>query len=118
MASSINGSVDFKFFRYGPSLAAAIIMLVAVMVRSTFHLYQMISTWTWYQVLLVLGGFCQYRRQYTATALLAKALPSRSCRICRASSLRRIDTKLDPEALHHQNIVPSRGTSPASRQHI
>lgn len=74
MASSKSGVVDFKYFRYDPSLAAAIIFLVAFMFTSTFLLYQMISTRTWYLVPLVLGGFYQYHGQDTWATLVANLL--------------------------------------------
>ena len=61
MASSNSDSVDFEYFRYDPSLAAAIVFIVAFTFTSTFHVYQMISTRTWYLIPLVIGGSCQYR---------------------------------------------------------
>ena len=61
MAPSNSDSVDFEYFRYDPSLPAAIIFIVAFTLTSTFHVYQMISTRTWYLIPLVIGGFCQYR---------------------------------------------------------
>lgn len=115
MASSKSGSVDFQYFRYDPSLAAAIIFIAAFMITSTFHVYQMISTRTWYLIPLVIGGCCQCKPIHAKTAKLANTHHSRSCRIHRASCVRRANTKFHSSTVHYRDPVPSRGASFAGR---
>jgi hypothetical protein len=47
---------DFKYFRYDPSLAAAVIFTVLFLLTSLFHLYQLIRARTWYFLALVIGA--------------------------------------------------------------
>ena len=47
---------DFKYYRYDPSLAAAIIFMVLFSLTSLFHLYQLIRARTWYFLALVIGA--------------------------------------------------------------
>jgi hypothetical protein len=51
--------VDFKLYRYDPSLAAAIIFIILFLLISAVHLYQMIRTRTWIFIPFVVGGFCK-----------------------------------------------------------
>lgn len=50
---------DKKVYEYDPSLAAAIVFLLFFIVTTSFHLYQMIRTKTWYFIAFVIGGFCK-----------------------------------------------------------
>jgi hypothetical protein len=51
-------NIDFKLFRYNPSMAAAVIFIILFLLISTLHLYQMVRTRTWIFIPFVLGGFC------------------------------------------------------------
>ena len=50
---------DWQFYRYTPSLVAAIIFIVLFAISTFLHLYQLIRTRTWYFIPLVVGGFCK-----------------------------------------------------------
>lgn len=50
---------DPKFYRYDPSLAAAVIFLILFLLTTTLHLYQLLRTRTWYFIPFLIGGFCQ-----------------------------------------------------------
>ena len=54
-----NDGYDWQYYRYNPSLAAAAIFIVLFLSTTTFHLYQLIRTRTWYFIPLVVGGFCE-----------------------------------------------------------
>ena len=51
--------IDFKLFRYDPSMAGAVIFFILFLVVSVLHLYQMVRTKTWILVPFVIGGFCK-----------------------------------------------------------
>jgi hypothetical protein len=51
-------TVDFKLYRYDPSLAAAIVFVVLFFIITALHFYQMMRTRTWIFVPFVLGGIC------------------------------------------------------------
>lgn len=51
--------VDFKLYRYDPSLAAAIIFCILFLIITSIHLYQMVRTKTWILVPFVIGGSCK-----------------------------------------------------------
>lgn len=53
-------SVDFKLYRYNPSLAAAIIFIVLFFTVTALHFYQMLRTRTWIFIPFVVGGVCTY----------------------------------------------------------
>lgn len=53
------GTIDFKLYRYNPSMAAAVIFIILFLLVSGLHLYQMVRTRTWILVPFVIGGFCK-----------------------------------------------------------
>ena len=53
-----DNSYDWKYYRYDPSLVAALIFIVLFILTASFHLYQLVRTRTWYFIPLVVGGFC------------------------------------------------------------
>jgi hypothetical protein len=50
---------DFKFYRYDPSLAAAVIFTILFLLTSLLHLYQLIRARTWYFTPLVIGALME-----------------------------------------------------------
>jgi len=52
--------VDFKLFRYNPSMAAAIIFLILFLLITALHFFQMIRTKTWIFIPFVIGGVCEF----------------------------------------------------------
>lgn len=52
-------SVDFKLYRYNPSMAAAIIFIILFFLITALHFYQMMRTRTWIFVPFVIGGVCK-----------------------------------------------------------
>ncbi|EUC28131.1 hypothetical protein COCCADRAFT_41301 [Bipolaris zeicola 26-R-13] len=49
-------TVDFKLYRYNPSMAAAVIFIILFFLVTTLHFYQMMRTRTWISIPFVLGG--------------------------------------------------------------
>jgi hypothetical protein len=54
-------TVDFKLYRYNPSMAAAVIFIVLFFLITTLHFYQMMRTRTWIFIPFVIGGVCKLR---------------------------------------------------------
>ena len=50
---------DFKFYRYDPSLAAAIVFAILFLLTSLLHIYQLVRSRTWYLTALVIGGIME-----------------------------------------------------------
>ncbi|TAQ84857.1 hypothetical protein B7494_g6817 [Chlorociboria aeruginascens] len=50
---------DFQYFRYNPSIAAAVIFTVLFLLSSFIHVYQLFRKQTLYMIPLVLGGFLE-----------------------------------------------------------
>ncbi|OJJ83729.1 RTA1 domain-containing protein [Aspergillus glaucus CBS 516.65] len=59
MASNGGGEIDFKLYRYTPSLVAAIIFIVLFVLMTFYHLYQVVRTRSWYFTIFVVGGAFQ-----------------------------------------------------------
>jgi hypothetical protein len=47
---------DFKLYRYDPSMAGAVIFVLAFIAATALHFYQMIRTKTYFFVPFVIGG--------------------------------------------------------------
>ena len=56
----------FKYYRYDPSLAAAIFFLITTLL----HTYQLIRTKTWIVIPLIVGGFCMFLLQHKKKLLI------------------------------------------------
>lgn len=50
----------FEYYRYDPSMAAAIIFTILFFFTTMIHLYQFVRTRTWIMIPLLVGGFCIY----------------------------------------------------------
>ncbi|CRL23251.1 RTA1 like protein [Penicillium camemberti] len=59
MASNTGGEIDFKLYRYTPSLVAAILFTVLFVLATFYHLYQVVRTRAWYFIVFVIGGAFQ-----------------------------------------------------------
>lgn len=46
----------FEFYRYTPSIAAAVIFIILFSTTTALHIYQLIQTRTWSFLPLALGG--------------------------------------------------------------
>jgi hypothetical protein len=51
--------IDFKLYRYTPSVAAAAIFITLFIVTTVFHLWQLIKSRSWYFIAFVFGGICE-----------------------------------------------------------
>ncbi|KAF7945146.1 hypothetical protein EAE96_009925 [Botrytis aclada] len=56
MSSSSPSTSVYELYRYTPNIVAAIIFLIAFAATTSYHMYQMIRTRSWYFTPLVLGG--------------------------------------------------------------
>ena len=52
-------AVGFRYYRYDPSMAAAIIFAILFFSTTMVHLYQFVRTRTWIMIPLLVGGFCR-----------------------------------------------------------
>lgn len=48
----------FKYYRYDPSMAAAILFTVLFLATTVLHFYQLVRTKTWIIIPLLVGGIC------------------------------------------------------------
>ncbi|KIL86244.1 hypothetical protein FAVG1_10641 [Fusarium avenaceum] len=51
---------EFKYYHYDPSLAAAIIFIIAFIATTSLHCYQLLRTRTWFMIPFIVGGFFQF----------------------------------------------------------
>ncbi|KAJ5644244.1 uncharacterized protein N7484_006751 [Penicillium longicatenatum] len=51
--------IDFKLYRYTPSVAAAAIFIALFIITTVFHLWQLIRSRSWYFIAFILGGIFQ-----------------------------------------------------------
>lgn len=51
-------TIDFRLYRYDPSMAAAVIFVILFLIVTVLHFYQMMRTRTWILIPFVLGGIC------------------------------------------------------------
>ena len=51
--------VKFEYYRYDPSMAAAVIFIVLFVLTTGMHTFQLVKKRTWYFIPFVLGGFCK-----------------------------------------------------------
>ncbi|RYN17532.1 hypothetical protein AA0112_g12025 [Alternaria arborescens] len=68
-------TVDFKLYRYDPSMAAAIVFIVLFLIVTALHFYQMMRTRTWIFVPFVLGGVFEVIG-YIGRAISAQETPN------------------------------------------
>ena len=54
-----SSDISFVFYRYDPSLPAAVIFVVLFVVASLVHLFQLFRYKTWYFIPFVIGGICE-----------------------------------------------------------
>lgn len=50
------------YYRYQPSLAAAILFTILFFLTTSAHLFQLIQKKNWYFIPLLIGGICKYLR--------------------------------------------------------
>ncbi|KAL2858488.1 RTA1 like protein-domain-containing protein [Aspergillus pseudoustus] len=53
-------AVDFKLYRYDPSISAAVVFVLLFMAASGIHTYQAIRTRTWFLIPFVIGGHFEW----------------------------------------------------------
>lgn len=56
--------MDFVFYYYHPSTAAAVIFTVLFGLNSLLHLYQLVRTRTWFMIPFAIGAICKSRIQF------------------------------------------------------
>lgn len=49
----------YIFYRYDPSLAAAVLFIVLFGIATLLHSFQLLRKRTWYFLPFVIGGFCE-----------------------------------------------------------
>lgn len=56
--SSSGDAVEYVFYHYNPSMAAAVIFIIIFGFSAIFHTYQLIRNRTWYFIPFVIGCLC------------------------------------------------------------
>lgn len=51
-------TVEFKLYRYDPSMAAAVLFIILFLLITAIHSYQMFRTRVWIFIPFVIGGYC------------------------------------------------------------
>ncbi|OGM47911.1 RTA1 domain protein [Aspergillus bombycis] len=59
MSGNDDGGIDFKLYRYTPSLVAAVIFIVLFTLTTAYHLWQTVRPKCWYFLVFVTGGIFQ-----------------------------------------------------------
>lgn len=59
-SNSSGNTIDFKLYRYTPSLPAAIVAAVLFLALTTWHLLKLIRYKSYYFTAFIIGGLCQY----------------------------------------------------------
>lgn len=65
-----SGTIDFVFYYYTPSAAAAGIFLVLFGLTSLLHFYQLVRTRTWFMIPFVIGGIRKWDNIFVDKLLL------------------------------------------------
>ncbi|OGM50530.1 hypothetical protein ABOM_000888 [Aspergillus bombycis] len=55
-----NKSNDFEYYRYNPSIGAAVLFVILFIAATGIHTYQLVRTRTWYFIPFVIGGYFQW----------------------------------------------------------
>lgn len=56
--SRADGSMEFVFYTYNPSMPAAIIFIVVFGISSALHFWQLLRSRTWYFIAFLIGCLC------------------------------------------------------------
>ncbi|KAE8377042.1 RTA1 like protein-domain-containing protein [Aspergillus bertholletiae] len=55
-----SNSNDFQYYRYHPSIGAAVLFVILFIAATGIHTYQLVRTRTWYFIPFVIGGYFQW----------------------------------------------------------
>jgi len=50
----------FSYYQYEPSMPAAVVAMLAFLITSLFHSYQLTRTRSWYLIPLIVGGYSKF----------------------------------------------------------
>ncbi|KAH6849569.1 putative RTM1-like protein [Alternaria alternata] len=79
-------TVDFKLYRYNPSMAAAVIFIILFFLITALHSYQMMRTRTWIFIPFVIGGVFEVIG-YIGRAISAQESPNWSVAVYSLSTI-------------------------------
>ncbi|CAN9332516.1 unnamed protein product [Alternaria alternata] len=79
-------TVDFKLYRYNPSMAAAVIFIILFFLITALHFYQMMRTRTWIFIPFVIGGVFEVIG-YIGRAISAQESPNWSVAVYSLSTI-------------------------------
>ena len=68
--------MDFKLFRYDPSMGAAVLFMLLFLAAAILHTYQYIVTKTWFFTAFVIGCWCKSKSPILVVLLIANTLIS------------------------------------------
>ena len=87
----------YQFYRYEPSLAPAIIALVAFSITTALHVYQLSKTRAWYMLPMIVGGI-------SILCIVRSGLTASDChRLHRAHNLSQQHHRENP--IHHSIVL-------------
>lgn len=69
MSGNDDGGIDFKLYRYTPSLVAAVLFIVLFALTTAYHLWQTVRPRCWYFLVFVTGGVCKSISLWKSTKL-------------------------------------------------
>jgi hypothetical protein len=58
MAQNSTDTTAFAYYRYDPSMAAAVIFTLLFMGTTFYHIFKLVKTRTWFFVPFAIGGVC------------------------------------------------------------
>lgn len=73
--STSDNAYNFEYYRYTPSLGAAILFIVLFILITALHAWQMFRTRTWYFIPFVIGGIFEFVG-YIGRALSSQETPN------------------------------------------
>jgi hypothetical protein len=57
--------LDFVFYYYRPSMAAAVIFIILFALATSAHFWKLLRAKTWFMICFLIGGICKFAYQYS-----------------------------------------------------
>jgi hypothetical protein len=62
---------EFRFYHYNPSMGAAVVFIIAFIITTAMHTWQLFRTRTWFMIPLVIGGYCKAQLPWASFQLFS-----------------------------------------------
>jgi hypothetical protein len=101
----------YIFYRYDPSLPAAVIFIALFAISTSLHAFQVLRKRTWYFLPFVIGGFCRTPPPFIERSGVADfSLNSRDRWLCWTCGFKQTNSKLDRRTLYCPELAHSVGS--------